>query len=285
MMKMRWSFALVLVAAGCLLQPALTLGGEKKPPQKKDEPAKDVVVNGELTNADLKDKVLTQSFCKTYTYKMTEGRTYQIDLVSGAFDAYLRLENPKGDQVAANDDFGGTLNSRIVYRAPATGDFQICAMSLGGGSTGKFTLTVKDITNPNVVKNDGKAIELKNVKGQATVNANLAANDPLYKGKRHKLFLFSMEAGKTYQIDMTSNAFDSYLFLEDPQANFLASDDDGGGFPHARITFKANKTGKHRIISTYFGNGNGEFTLTVRQTDGALREEKKNEEQKDGVNR
>jgi serine protease Do len=96
----------------------------------------------------------------------------------------------------------------------------------------------------------------------------LNANDPLYKNKKHKLFLFNMEAGKSYTIDMKSMAFDSYLYLEDPDGNLLAMDDDGGGFPDARITIKAAKTGKHRIIATYFGAGNlGEFTLTIKSND------------------
>jgi hypothetical protein len=113
----------------------------------------------------------------------------------------------------------------------------------------------------------GKAIELKNDKGQADYKGNLTQTDPVYKGKKHKLFTFNMEEGKTYQIDMKSGAFDSYLFLESPDGKLLAMDDDSGGFPDARIIHKAAKTGNYRIIATCFGGGNGEFTLTIRPTD------------------
>lgn len=267
-MKVRMLFTLALaVGMTWITQPNLGAGDKK---DKKPDEQKDVTVNSELNNGDIKDKVLTQSFCKTYTYKMTQGRSYQIDLISNAFDAYLRLEDPKGTQVAADDDSGGMLNARILYKPTVTGDFTICAMSLGGGSTGKFTLIVKDITVPAVKgANDGKPIELKSDKGNAAATVNLDAKDPLYKNKKHKLFLFNMEAGKSYTIDMKSMAFDSYLYLEDPDGNLLAMDDDGGGFPDARITIKAAKTGKHRIIATYFGNGAtlGEFTLTIKSND------------------
>src|SRR5262245_7898095 len=217
------------------LQPHLGAGDKK---DKKDE-EKEVVVNSDLNNADLKDKVLTQSFCKTYVYKMTQGRTYQIDMISRDFDAFLRLEDPKGDQVAADDDSGGMLNARIIHRAAVTGDFTICAMSLGGGSTGKFTLLVKDTTRP-VVKGakDGKPVEITNNKGSGEVTSTLDAKSPLRNDKKHQVYLFQMEAGKTYQIDMTSNDFDSYLFLEDPNGKLLAEDDDGGGFPSAKIVIK-----------------------------------------------
>lgn len=261
--------ALMCVLCGCVLaQATLNADDKKKEPDKqKDEPAKDVVVNDELINADLKDRVLTGSFCKTYTYKMTAGRTYQIDMKTRAFDAFLRLENPKGDQVAADDDSGGMLDARIVYRAPLTGDFTICAMSLGGGSTGKFVLTVKDITKPGEAA--GKGIEIKNDKGKGDFTGKLDKDDPLHKNKKHKLFTFNMEAGKTYQIDMKSGAFDSYLYLESPEGDVLAQDDDSGGFPDARIVHKAAKAGRYRIICTHFGGGGnlGEFSLSIRQTD------------------
>ena len=268
-MKLHVWMSLAL-AVGCMLMGSTLGAGDKKDKAKKDEP-KEVVVDGELINADVKDKVLTESYCKTYTYKMTEGRTYQIDLKSRTFDAYLRLENPQGNQVAEDDDSGGMLDARIIYKAPKSGDYTICAMSLGGGSTGKFTLIVQDVTKAAGAVKDapvGKAIELKNEKGQANFTGNIVANDALYKNKKHKLFLFNMEAGKTYQIDMKSTKLDSYLFLEDPQGNLLAQDDDSGGFPDAQIVHKATVTGKHRIVATYFGGRIGEFTLTIRPTDG-----------------
>lgn len=273
-MKLHSGWAFVAALMGCLFAQSLVQAGDKKEEAKKQE-NKETIVEEALTNADVKDKVLTESFCKTYTYKMTEGRTYQIDLMSAAFDAFLRLENPKGDQVAADDDGGVGLNSRIKYVAPSTGDYTVCAMSLGGGSTGKFKLIVKDITegDPKVA---AKSAEIKLDKGEGSYTGRLEGNDPEYNGKKHKLLFIPMEAGKTYQIDMKSAAFDSYLILEDPDRNVLAKDDDGGGFPSARITFKATKTGKHRVISTYFGGGSGEFTVTVRQTDAG------NEQPKDG---
>lgn len=254
---------LLIITAAFGMQTQLRAGDKKdKDGEKKTEKNDNITIEAELNNADLKDKVLTQSYCKTYTYKMTQGRTYQIDMISKAFDAFLRLEDPKGTQVAQDDDSGGMLNSRIIYKPTVTGDFTICAMSLGGGSTGKFTLLVKEKDAP-------AAIELKNDKGSGSATAKLDANDPLYKGKKHKSYLFNMEAGKTYQIDMTSKNFDSYLYLEDVDGKLVAEDDDNGGNLNARIRYKANANGKHRIITTYFADGGnlGEFTLTIRQND------------------
>jgi hypothetical protein len=138
-MKLRVSVAAACVAAGCLLLQASA-------DDKKDkEQAKEVVVNGELVNADLKDRVRTQCFCKTYTFKMIEGKIYQIDMRSKVLDSFLRLEDPNGQQVSEDDDSGGNLDARIVYQAVMTGDYQIIATSFDQ-ALGKFTLAVKEKT-------------------------------------------------------------------------------------------------------------------------------------------
>jgi len=61
-------------------------------------------------------------------YECPEGRQrYVIDLQSPAFDCYLYLLDSKKTQLAADDDSGGDLNSRIVYRAEADGTFYLVA--------------------------------------------------------------------------------------------------------------------------------------------------------------
>lgn len=287
-MKQLGSIVLVVTAIAQLLAPAHLHAGDKDSPEKKAETKKvpqkqetrDIVVDGELIGADLKDKVRTGSACKTYTYKMNEGKSYQIDMRSAAFDSYLRLEDPAGMQVAADDDSGGFPHARIVYRAPRTGDYQIIATSFAGGALGKFTLIVKELAVPAVTNVPaGKPIELKNEKGLATFTGELTAKDSSYKRhKYHKLFLFPMEAGKTYQIDHAIKNGDAYLYLEDPDGMVLAQNDDNGMSLDSRIIHKAGKAGKYRIVATSLsGMDLREFTLTIRQADAAPPEEQKEE--------
>jgi len=96
--------------------------------------------------------------------------------------------------------------------------------------------------------------------------------DTVRKGRHRKVHAFKMEAGKTYVIDMITRSagFDPYLRLEDPAGKQLAQDDDGGGFPNARITFKAERGGEYKIIATTYGAGmTGKYLLTVRQATAA----------------
>jgi Bacterial pre-peptidase C-terminal domain len=264
-MKLRFLTALALLAAGCLVVGAQIGAGEKKDNEKKPD---ELVINDELINADLKDKVLKESLCKNYTHKLTAGKTYLIDMKSRAFNSFLRLEDPEGTQVAEDDNSGGMQDARIVFRAPKTGDYSIVATSVGE-SMGKFTLTVKELIIPSVA--------LKLEKGQATHNGNLAKTDFRFRGQKpHKLYTIEMEAGKTYQIDQLSRAFDAYLYLEDPDGAIVGEDDDSGGNLNARIIYKAAKAGKYHIVATTYDGRTGAFTLTVRQTGGdPPREDKK----------
>jgi S1-C subfamily serine protease len=88
-----------------------------------------------------------------------------------------------------------------------------------------------------------------------------------------KTYSFAMKAGSTYTIDLISadtsgKKLDAYLILEDSQSKELATDDDGGGFPHARIVHRAAKDEERRIIATTFSaKQTGKFTLRVREAE------------------
>jgi eukaryotic-like serine/threonine-protein kinase len=64
-----------------------------------------------------------------------------------ALDPYLVLRDAAGKKLAEDDDSGGGLNARIVFRAEQAGAFRIQATSFNGGA-GAFTLTVREMANP-----------------------------------------------------------------------------------------------------------------------------------------
>src|SRR5438067_1067240 len=101
--------ALSFLCTGLVMQTNSIAADAKKPPKdKKDKkPPKDLKVDGELTDNDAKDTKRTEMYCKTYTFNMVKGAKYEITMRSNGMDSYLRLENPKGDQVAEDDDGGG----------------------------------------------------------------------------------------------------------------------------------------------------------------------------------
>jgi hypothetical protein len=129
---------------------------------------------------------------------------------------------------------------------------------------GPFDYTIEVISTPLAAK---PVLEVK---------AELAATDPPFKADfatrpHHKAHNVKFNKGQFYIIDMTSpdvpRRLDSYLYLLDSKGKIIRSDDDGGGFPNARIVFQATEAGDYRIITTGLGDALGEFTLTVRTTE------------------
>ncbi len=109
---------------------------------KADPNAKDFQVQGVLTPGDPFDRARQGHFHVVHTYPMKKGQRYQIDLTS-PWDNYLRLENPRGDQLAQDDDGGGFPNARIIIVAPEDGWYRIIVTTYSGGASGPYTLKVK----------------------------------------------------------------------------------------------------------------------------------------------
>ncbi len=116
----------------------------------------------------------------------------------------------------------------------------------------------------------GQRIQLFN--GQFVTTSSLGANDPFDpedKKFRCKLYQVDLQAGRNYVIDMTSPnaaALDPYLRIEDMNEVVLARDDDGGGFPNARIFFTPAITASYVIVATSYAPHNaGQFTLSIRE--------------------
>jgi hypothetical protein len=85
--------------------------------------------------------------------------------------------------------------------------------------------------------------------------------------KRCKEYVIDLQAGRTYVIDLESNAFDAYLHLEELNGQFImANDDVAPGNLNSRITFTPNQTASYVIVATCLATGTGPFTLTVRDT-------------------
>jgi hypothetical protein len=80
-----------------------------------------------------------------YQIRLKAGVTYVIDMVSPdpkALDPYLVLQDAERMTLAEDNDSGGNLNARIMFRAPADGVYRLRATSFNGGR-GPFTLSVR----------------------------------------------------------------------------------------------------------------------------------------------
>ncbi len=75
-----------------------------------------------------------------FVFEAEEGAVYRVDVTLGTLgDSLLTLYDADGWELAFNDDDGDSLASRILWQAPAAGDYYIAVEGYGLGS---YTLTI-----------------------------------------------------------------------------------------------------------------------------------------------
>jgi hypothetical protein len=85
-----------------------------------------------------------------FKVSLDANKKYQFDLrkeasLSPNLDMFLRLRDSNGNQLAYDDDSGGSNNSRLLYKPLTSGNYYIDAASWNEGSSGAYTLSYKVI--------------------------------------------------------------------------------------------------------------------------------------------
>jgi serine/threonine protein kinase/Flp pilus assembly protein TadD len=98
-----------------------------------------------------------------------------------------------------------------------------------------------------------------------------ARQGSLTSQQKEQAHAIQLAAGKTYIFDLTSQAFDPLLRLEDAQGKVLAENDDiePGKNLNSRVLFTPPRNGAYRLVATSFQQrGTGPYTLLIREYTG-----------------
>ncbi|NJL49045.1 MAG: hypothetical protein HC929_18270 [Leptolyngbyaceae cyanobacterium SM2_5_2] len=95
----------------------------------------------------------------TYSFDGKAGDVVAILLDSDDFDPVLSLLNSAQEEIATNDDFGGSLNSRIIFELPADGSYTVIARSFSGEG-GNYSLLVRAATDYEMAYAEAEALVL-----------------------------------------------------------------------------------------------------------------------------
>ena len=196
------------------------------------------------------------------------GRRYSITANSDAFDTYLRLLPPGSEEpVAENDDSGDSLNSRINFTPPTSGEYVVRVSSFSPGGAGAYNLRVEPAAPlPALVTRPTRT-----ERGQWRVfQGSLSANDPIDNERRYDDYELRLGAGETAMIHVTGEGdLDSQIMVYSADGRGgdpIATDDDGGGGVNPFVFFAPEGPGTSVVRVTSFGaNETGNYRLRISQ--------------------
>lgn len=182
----------------------------------------------------------------TYSIKLNAGQEVQIDLETKAFDPFLSVTGPKiqGVEFYRDDEEGGIGdNARLVFKAPATGNYEVNVFS--NDNFGEYKLK---IDKPSIIAkvSDTTIAFDKTTNGAITKDTiDYALGDEISAIR----YSFMAEAGKQYWISANSSDFEPLLEVGPLNARneieVSKRNENSISGNKALILFKAEKTQKY----------------------------------------
>jgi hypothetical protein len=220
---------------------------------QSDYPLRQVPDGYELSNGERVFTVFTASDnSQRFTFRAGANRNISFFAESDSFDAVLEITTPTGS-IIRDDDSGGGTNPLVQFITEEGGVYSAVVSSYSGAPAGPFTVGFDLGAEARVI---------------ARISGQLEQDDALdISGRRYDEYDIDLKAGQEVTIDASSLAFDTYLYLRDPEGVNVAENDDGPMGGDAQIVYRAPKAGIYSIVVTsYSAGGAGEYRLLVTES-------------------
>ncbi len=215
-------------------------------------------IEGTLAEGDR--TISSGEFIDTHTMSFAVGQNVRLDARSTAFDTYLIVHPPTGDQLDNDDAAQGNTDAGLSFVAQA-GEYRVQVTSYQPGETGDYRLVVgggsaagnTTPTGPSPTPSgNGQQVA---VAGDST-NGNLAEGDrTIQSGEFADYYSRTFTAGQSVQVRLSSTAFDPYLLVRAPSGQQYDNDDLNNTTRNAGIDIPSTEAGEHSIIVTSYEAG------------------------------
>jgi len=215
---------------------------------------------GSLGSGD--DTLDDGEYIDTFEFEGRPGQRVTIDLRSEDFDTYLILVDPAGEQ-EENDDAADSTDSLIVADLRESGTYRVAVTSYDAGETGEYQLTIDQTAASSGRPLENRDIETLTV-GRTTSGELASGDQTLESGEYQDTYFFDGSAGQSVSVELTSNAFDTYVALQTPDGDIIENDDFEGSTSRSVVELNLTQTGRYRVVATsYAADEAGEYRLTV----------------------
>lgn len=203
-----------------------------------------------------------------WRYAGHAGETITLDLRSSEFDPFLTLYSVGSTvtRVAQDDNGGGGLNSRIVYRLPADGEYVARAERRLPGRSGSYTLS---FSSRSGLLPASRGTGNRTLAAGSAVAGELDGSDPKMRdGTPYELWTYMGRSGETIRITLRSDDFDAFVSIgtvNNGVFTALESADDGAGATDSRLEITLPFTGRYSIRANSLSprRPNGDYALRI----------------------
>lgn len=109
---------------------------------------------------ELSDEIMDGKFRDTYDFSGRSGQVVDLRVTSLAFDTYVVLRSPSGDNLEEDDDGGGSRNSRIEESLEESGRYEVIVTSYAVRETGRYDVTLSMTPAPEPVASDPVSVSV-----------------------------------------------------------------------------------------------------------------------------
>ena len=218
--------------------------------------------NDRLQSGD--ETLKTGEFVDSYEFEGSPGQHVSIDLRSSAFDTYLILKDPAGEQTENDDaeDGSGVGHSNIEADLTESGTYRVLVTSYESGESGAYSLTI----DPSAAEpGSPRSRDVTLLTAGAPVGGELVDGDLTFEaGEYHDTYVFDGDEGVTVRIALESGDFDTYLGLITPSGEEIANDDFEGDPERSVIELTLPEAGRYRVQATsYAAAETGRYRLAL----------------------
>lgn len=221
------------------------------------------VESGRLASGDR--TLSSGEYADEYSFEGRRGQRVTVDLRSSAFDPYLIVRPPQGDQTDNDDHEGDAHRSLVSLELPMDGTYKVIVTSYKSGETGAYDLRI-DLGGGT----GAAAVAAARAAGSRVERGRLAAgDDTLRSGEYVDIHRIEGSPGQRLTIDVVSQDFDTYLILIPPRGERLENDDVEGKPRHSVIETDLTEPGSYTVAVTSYQRGEtGAYELTLGTAQG-----------------
>ena len=204
-----------------------------------------------------------------FAVNLTAGQTYHFEMQGSPSsngtlaDSYLRVMTSvlgTGTVVAADDDGGVGLDSRVVFTPTTSGTYYLQAGGYGDAYTGTYRVFAHADEYRDTVEGVG---------AQGLIDTGASRSGSIQVATDHDIWGTTLISGLTYTVQDRGSAsgggtlFDPLLTLRNAAGTALVTNDDFGGTRDSQITYTATSTGTHYVDASAFSTYTGTYTLSL----------------------